>query len=297
MTARSHLFIASILLVLAAPTLASAQMFTGELPGRDAGDTQSRIAGEMGLYVYDQGPTEAALAQPSFYASFGLLDSRSGGFLDLDLAWRAAGSAGDISAFRAGNPYVGIRGGFRDRRDRWRFRVGAGATAPLMSLYDDYRAPGDIEAVFTVTVANAMQGNLDAWLLAPLTASLVVRADFEYRGDAWGIGVDSAFAAMLPVEYNDRTGDTTYAAQLGVFALGRPVDALAIGGRFQAVMLDSSRDGTSPEGYLALIPFIRGEFGGGFIEGRLVMNLDEPLGFAFDDGNVWAVYVSGGANF
>ena len=271
------------------PARAAAQMSTGEIPPDDAGDTRSRVAGELAFFFTDS-PFELAALMPSIYASLGLAEWEGGAFVDLDLAWRASGVMGDTSAFRAMNPYVGVRAGVRDRRAGWRVRGGLGATAPLTNFYD----PG-FDSATPMIIALYAQGAFDAWLALPLNAAIVARGDVEYRGEHFGVGADTAFAALLPVEYQGRTGDTIFVGQLGVFALGRPIEPLALGVRFQAVAMGDTRPDTGGEGYLALMPFVRGELGNGFVEGRLFMNLDDPLGFAFDRGRYWAVSVTGGA--
>lgn len=283
--------------VLASSTLAHAQASTGEL--RDHEST-SRIAVELGYYHWSVGMSEVELFQPSFYGSFRLAAPTETTFVDLDVAWRAAGSAGDGSAFRAGNPYVGVRAGMHDRENGFRVRGGLGLTAPLTNLYDDYRGGllGDgFVGIFTLALGGAMQGAWDAWLTVPLNMAVVARGDVEWRQEYFDLGAEVGFGALLPVEYEGQTGDTTLALQGAAWAAGRPIPELAIGARFQAVMIAPTGEDMDSEGYLALVPFVRGEIGAGFVEGRLVMNLDDPYGFAFDDEGIWAVYVSGGADF
>jgi hypothetical protein len=297
----SHLVIAlSVVALCAIAPRASAQMSTGEL--RDHGYAH-RVSGELGFHYREQtiglSETEIALFQPSLYGTFGLLPTVDDGLsVEIDTAWRFGGVAGDISAFRAANPYLGVRVGVRSA-EGWRARGGLGFTLPLTNLYDDYDGAGGFDAAGAVAILGivGLQGAWDPWLESVLNAAIVLRGDFEYRHQYFAAGAETAFAALLPVEYQGRTGDTTYAAQLAVWGAGRPIPELALGVRFQAVMLDSSRDGTSPEGYLALIPFVRGEIGDAFVESRLVMNLDDPLGFAFDDGRFWAIYLLGGGTF
>ena len=58
-------------------------------------------------------------------------------------------------------------------------------------------------------------------------------------------------------------------------------------------------------GYVSLVPFLRGEIGDGFLEGRLLLNLDWPYGFSFDSGlpiaagivRIWAIQLLGGTSF
>jgi hypothetical protein len=62
-------------------------------------------------------------------------------------------------------------------------------------------------------------------------------------------------------------------------------------------MISSDTPMSDAEGYLALVPFVRLNLEGGFVEARLYMNLDDPLGFAFDDYGYWSLSVSGGVDF
>jgi hypothetical protein len=48
---------------------------------------------------------------------------------------------------------------------------------------------------------------------------------------------------------------------------------------------------------VALEPYLRGDLGQGFLNARFTMNLDEPLGFAFNRGKVWGLHFGGGFVF
>lgn len=293
-----RLFLLSVALLAACPSLALAQSSTGEL--RDE-TYDHRVAGELGFFYRSEGSSDIGVLQPSFYGTFTLARFGESAFLQLDAAWRLAGVFGDTSAFRAMNPYVGVRVGAEggEANGRWRGRGGLGFTLPLTNAYDDFRALG--AGLLTYTLTHAMNAAFDSWLALPLNAAVVLRGDFEYRGEYFVVGGDGAFGALLPVEYQGSTGDTLLSLQFGAFAGGRPIPELTLGVRFQAVALVTTRDttGSNTEGYTSLMPFVRGEFGPAFVEGRLMMNLDDPYGFAFDSTglHVWAVQVLGGASF
>ena len=55
--------------------------------------------------------------------------------------------------------------------------------------------------------------------------------------------------------------------------------------------------GSGDNAQIALEPFARVGIGDGFVNLRLTMNLDEPLGFAFDKGKIWGLHVGGGGSF
>jgi hypothetical protein len=294
------------LLALATPSVGAAQSSTGEL--RDE-VLDHRVSGDLGFFYRTQGTADIGVLQPSLYGTFTV--ARFGdAFVQVDAAWRFVGLFGTTSAFRASNPYAGVRFGTESAAgpERWRARGGLGLTLPLTNLYDDFRFGGGGGGAGLVAhlLAAPMQGVQDAWLGLPLNVALVLRGDFEYRHTYFVVGGDLAFASLFPVEYDGRTGNTVLDLQLGAYAGARPIPELAIGVRFSAVAVISTNTppGTSnTEGLTSLAPFVRGEIGPAFVEGRLLMNLDEPYGFAFDSSgsglviHVWAVQLSGGGSF
>jgi hypothetical protein len=168
---------------------------------------------------------------------------------------------------------------------------------PFTNLYDDV---GGATSATVFGLAPGMQGLYDAWLLTVLNMAIVGRGDIEHRAEHFAVGGDVAFAALLPVTYQGDTGDTLILMQAGVWASAQPVRGLALGGRFQVVGAFGTGPGDPSEGYLSLIPFVRVELGSFFIETRLLMNLDEPYGFAFEDGSflhIWALQLVVGASF
>jgi hypothetical protein len=50
--------------------------------------------------------------------------------------------------------------------------------------------------------------------------------------------------------------------------------------------------------FLALEPYGRFDVSEtAFVNARFTLNLDEPLGFSFDEGKVWALHIGGGGTF
>lgn len=280
-------FVLVALAVSSVPADALAQPWTGE---RWVRGRPHRISGEAAFYVRD----DQIAFSPSVAARFRLFDDnafdRDSFMVDLDLAWRAIGIAGPADSFRAGNPFAGIRFGWRE--PTWRLRVGAGTTAPLTNAYrdgsDDYVAYG---------LGQALHGGWDGWLLEPEIQPLIIRADFELHGQWFEVGVDAAFGAAFPVR-NGGGGNTEVALESGVFVAVTPIPELALGGRFQFWFATDWRGfGGVDEAQLSIIPiFIRLELERFFAEARLLVNLDEPYGFAFDDG-VWTSSLILGGRF
>lgn len=293
---RRSLFAAAV--AFGIPAIASAQIQTGEL--RDE-RTPHRVVGELGFFHRAVGMAEVNVAQPSFYGRFTVAELDPDLTIQLDVAWRTSGVVvEDQAAFRAGNPFFGAR--IAAHGEGWRARGGLGLTLPLTTAYDDFSG-GDFTGAFAVVYGSAMQGSWDPWLLSYYNMALVTRGDFEYRHEYFDAGIEGAAAALLPVPRDGGGGNTTFALQLAGWFAGRPIPELAAGVRFQAVAAittNADPGESNTEGFLALIPFVRGELGDtAFLEGRLVMNLDDPYGFAFDSEllDVWAVYALAGADF
>ena len=285
----------ALLAALSAAAPAQAQPWTGERWVRGRGH---RLAGELGLYTRNElfARGDQWAVTPNFRGRVRLVDgqvlSREAFLVDLEFAWRAVGISGPADSFRVGNPYVGVMLGWR--APTWRFRAGAGTTAPLTNAFED--GPEDYVAY---ALGQAMHGGWDAWLLEPEIQPLVLRADFELHGDHFQFGGDVALGVAFPVRRAGLGGDPEVAFQTGVFGAGLPIPELAIGARMQVFFATNWRVGFGgvDEAQLALIPFIRMQLEPMFVELRLLMNLDDPYGFAFDNNGVWAVSVLVGGRF
>lgn len=281
--------IAVVLGALCAP--AAAQPWTGE---RWVRGRPHRLEGEAAFFGRDEGPYEQWAFSPGLRGRFRVVDdhalSRDAFIMDVDVAWRHVGIWGQADSYRAGNPYVGVRFGWRDTI--WIARGGIGTTAPLTNAFDD--GPEDVAAY---QIGQGMHGVYDAWLLEPEIQPLIFRGDFEIHGQYVIGGFDAAFAAVFPLRKNGG-GDTQLLFQTGGFIGFTPIPELAMGVRFQMVFASNWYRGFGgvDEAQLALIPFFRVDLMPVFFELRLVMNLDEPYGWAFDDG-VWAVALSVGGRF
>jgi hypothetical protein len=300
MQTRSLLAAATFLLAALAAVPASAQPSTGEAAVAPGGH---RVSAELDFFHEGAGLSDVAVLSPAFYARFRLLDTRhgldaesgAGGIiLDLDAKWRGSAALSDESSFRMGNPYVGARAGLES--GSFTFRGGLGITLPFTNLYDD-----GLTDLVAYAYGLALHGVWDPWLLLPQSFGFVIPVDVQFRASVFTIGADSAFAVIASLPKEGDAGDPYVALQLGVYGAFLPIPELAFGLRFQMLYLTqtdgSGLTGTSEEGYLALVPFVRVNLEGGFVETRLYMNLDDPFGFAFDEGNVWSLSFSGGIDF
>lgn len=285
------LFVFAALIVSVTSATAEAQPSTGY-----AASTPDRHRIALELDFFHEGILSTAAISPAVYARFRLIDARdglavetgeAGLVIDLDIDWRGAALAGEVSSFRMGNPYVGASVGIESKSLTVRGSIGL--TLPLTNAYDD----GGVDVVnYGYTLA--LHGAWDSHLIVPQSLSVPITGELQFRTPILLLGADGGLIPLFSVPQSGDAADPAVALQLGAFAAITPVPALAAGLRFQAVgLFGNDRE----EGYLALVPFVRGEIGAGFIEGRFYMNLDDPYGFAFDDLKVWSVSVSAGAEF
>jgi hypothetical protein len=302
MATRSIVSAVAFLLFAVSSSVAVAQPSTGEVPVAPGGH---RVSAELDFFHEAALSPDFAVLSPAFYGRFRLIDTRhgldaesgaAGIILDLDVKWRGAGLAADgDGTFRMGNPYVGARAGLES--SNFTFRGGLGITLPFTNLYDD----GGTE-IAAYGYALSLHGVWDPWLALPQSFAVVIPVDIAFRTQVFTIGADSAFAVIASLPKAGDANDPYIALQLGAYGAFTPIPLLSFGLRFQMVLLANTDGGTSissssEEGYLALVPFVRLNLEGGFVETRLYMNLDDPFGFAFDSGRVWALSFSGGVDF
>lgn len=282
--------VAVVLTILAAGAPAEAQPWTGE---RWVRGRPHRVEGDAAFFRRDGGAEQWAFS-PGIRARIRAVDehplSRDAFILDVDLAWRSVAAWGAADSFRVGNPYLGVRFGWRDTI--WVARGGVGTTAPLTNAFDD--GPGDHAAY---RLGQAVLGMWDPWLLEPEIQPLVVRGDFEIHSQYVLGGFEAALGTIFPLR-RAGGGNTEWVFQTGAFGAFTPIPEIAIGLRFQMVFATNWRVGFAgvDDAQLALIPFFRVDLEPAFFELRLLMNLDEPHGWAFDDG-VWAVSLTAGGRF
>ncbi|MBW2463830.1 MAG: hypothetical protein JRH11_19425 [Deltaproteobacteria bacterium] len=253
-----------------------------------------RIAFELDFF--HEGNISTAAISPAVYARFRLIDARDGLAVEtgegglviyLDVDWRGAALVGEAGSFRMGNPYVGASVGIESRSLTVRGSIGL--TLPLTNLYDE-----GFDDVFAYGYALALHGAWDAHLVLPQTLSVPITGEIQFRTPILLLGADGGLIPLFSVPKSGDAGDPVVAIQLGAFAAFTPIPELAAGLRFQVVGFFGNG---GEEGFVALVPFVRGEVGRGFIEGRFYMNLDDPYGFSFDDGKIWSVSVDAGAEF
>ena len=145
-------------------------------------------------------------------------------------------------------------------------------------------------SVAALTGALAMGGLHDYGLWLPERFSIVTPSHVEF-GDDFVVTAD--FALGLHISTGDQDTEISVQFDPGVgYYVSR--DAL-LGVRLPIVAVPTGGSGDNAQ--IALEPFARIGFGDGFVNLRLTMNLDEPFGFAFDDGGIWGLHVGAGGSF
>jgi hypothetical protein len=74
------------------------------------------------------------------------------------------------------------------------------------------------------------------------------------------------------------------------------VSIISFGARFGATALPTGGEGED-KGQLSLTPVVTAHLGPVDIDAKLVMNLDDPFGFAFDDDGFYGFFVGVHAGF
>jgi len=202
------------------------------------------------------------------------------------------GSTGD-SALRLGNPFAGLF--YRHDTRETTIRIGGGIALPVADIDDGASASEQAAQGIALDGAMAIFGMWDAWLWEPnrfTIAAPVFRIDSRHPQFVWA--AEAGLGVMIHT--GDGDADTEVPFQIAVEGGARLSPAFVIGGRFQAWFLTTGEE-DEDKAQLAMEPFIRVEGENGFGYARLTMNLDEPLGFAFDDDGVWGLHFGGGARF
>jgi hypothetical protein len=201
----------------------------------------------------------------------------------------------DRSSIGAGNPYLG----FYSVRQHGPtvLRIGVGMTIPVAAISGENR-DADWN---TYQGAMAMRGMWRWWLWVPDSISIAIPVgwDSEVAGRwLWGGEAALASTVILPkparstvfLRGEPRTADLLI--PLGLYAGYRTGD-FAFGTHLHAVFVATGET----ELQLSMSPFGKLELGPGFLEARFTVNIDRPLGFAFEKGRFWGIHLGGGYGF
>lgn len=224
---------------------------------------------------------------PAISASMALSDR-----LSLSAAWLfayAPSRAGGPTAFQAGNPSVGL-GGVLSDDGALKIRTGGNLVLPFTLITD----PDDFGSALLRRAAT-LRGNSAFSLVNPGLLGLTPWVDATLKTGRFRFGLDGRIpmSAQLSKKRGQRV-DAVF--QVSGSASMDVSSHVLVGSTFQAIYLATAVEGTDPT-FLALIPHARFYGSAGFVEARLVMNLDAPLGFAFSENGVWAAALALGTTF
>jgi hypothetical protein len=177
------------------------------------------------------------------------------------------------------NLYLGVN--YLIEMQEWLLKVGGGiAYGPWTHDPSNER---------TVAYAYSALTNLeDFYMYIPETFSLVVPARVEYRFQPeLAFTGDASLVTYIPTDGGDVELGTVLAP--GVSYL---MNDFILGGRLPLFWLL-----TEDTAQFALEPFARYDFNQFFLTGRFTLNLDNPYGFSFEEGEVWALHIGFGGTF
>ncbi|MCA9541645.1 MAG: hypothetical protein KC620_22265 [Myxococcales bacterium] len=226
-------------------------------------------------------------------------------FNEVEFAWglsylSVSGDAGDNSSFQFGNPFVAWYWAWRTLPQQ--FRLGLGVTGPLAQLRDE--EPGetaiDLQAL---TLASYMRARREPWLWWPEGLSGIGHVDY-YRRYAFGlvVGGQAMAAAMYSLDdspFADVLGHAglNFAAEvdLDVAYDTRYVRSMLRASYVTMPLLESDAEGVEfsydDKDQIGVEVEIRVRLGGADVLARFDVPIDEPGGFAFDDGKVYGAFI------
>ncbi len=141
-----------------------------------------------------------------------------------------------------------------------------------------------------VRATHAAYGGEHLGLWAPEAFSVVAPARFEY-GERLVVSGD----AQLGLHFSTAGGDAELSIQLAPGVGYYATDVVLVGLRMPLTWVPT--EGGDASTFFAIEPYGRFDLGSIFLDTSLVLNIDEPYGFAFDSGKFWALHFGGGGSF
>ena len=239
--------------------------------------TPHGIWGEMAMYGRGDDPPDdpgATVFSTLLHGYFGIARR-----FELAFSWGFGYQDLAEDEWVAGNPYLGARYVWVDRQHR--FRIGGGMTIPV--------ARPDLGGLPQANV----RGWWSSWLWLRNRLTFVApELRWEFHARVFYMAAEAALAFLIYT--GDGDDDAEVASQVGLELGARLAERFILGMRFQVAGILTA-DGDNAQ--VAMAPFFQAEFGQAFLFFRFLMNLDRPLGFAFDDRGWWAFQFGGGARF
>jgi hypothetical protein len=267
--------------------------------GKKAHAKRFHLLGELGLFAGKlEGDQRSIIVSPifetRFQLSYNFLLQAVWGFSYANVDRDPDGNGEKDNAFRAGNPYLAFH--YQGTKNQFSYRVGVGATIPVATLPSDLGDRSDGTEQSAYSLAAALRGNTMYWLWDAHTVSVIVPIAFERRkpsGFLWGTYLDTG--ALIGIDSrNNRNKKTDFIMQMAAMMGYQATDWLRVGSRFTLVLIPKFRQNNTQ---LAVEPYLRFGSETAFGVVRLNINLDNPWGFSFDDGQVWGLRIGGGAAF
>jgi len=176
-----------------------------------------------------------------------------------------------------GNPFVAFARSFGDKG---KSHLGLGLTIPLA------QSPTSGSATYqSYYYSGAMRGLWNTWLWTPEALTIVAPGRLVLE-DIFGMNLtgEAGLGYLIPISARDIREDKLIVQVAG--EIGTRLGVVEVGGRVQAVIFPTV-DGNKLQS--AVQPYLGLGFGPMFIRAALLMNLDKPLGFAFDDEGIWGL--------
>jgi len=186
------------------------------------------------------------------------------------------------SALAIGNLHLGA--GYLYGKGQLRVKVGGAVE------YGPWSGDHADMAVLALGLGYVTRAAQDVGLWRPEALTVMAPARIEY-GDRLVLGGDAALGTIIPTNGSDVEIIAQIDPSVGFYAL----ETVLVGLRVPFVFVPT-QSGSSAT-YLAAEPYARFDVGPGFIATRFTLNIDQPLGFSFDDGKFWGAHVGGGGSF
>jgi hypothetical protein len=194
----------------------------------------------------------------------------------------------DNGAAGVGNPFVGVS--YVLDGPEVRFKAGGGFAFPVLDAESDDQVSGAVAGLFTRAIQTG-------WLWAPDALAVVfpVHVEAPLNSPVLFIG-DATPYMLIPVR---RRSSTDMLVELAPGLGGYVSKDVVIGVRMPLVLAvtGNSAVGNQDKAQVSLEPFLRIASDPVFFSARFTMPIDEPLGFAFDEGKVWGLNVGIGGAF
>ncbi|HEX6278300.1 MAG TPA: hypothetical protein VFZ53_34880 [Polyangiaceae bacterium] len=187
------------------------------------------------------------------------------------------------SGFGVGNLHLGIN--YLRAQGPLRMKIGGAVQYGLWTI-----DPSD-DMLGALVFGALARGGQDIFLWAPETLSVVTPSRIEYGGQVVFSG-DGALGLHVPTDGGDVEASIQLAPGFGYYAS----PTVLVGARlpFAWYPTESGSDAT----FLAFEPYGRFDVSeSAFLNARFTLNIDEPLGFSFDEGRIWALHFGGGGTF